>query len=58
MAQLLGAEYWPVSSKSGENVEAFFRRISTLAMETNLANEVKEEIKTAVERQACEYKRF
>jgi len=44
MASLLGAEYWPVSSKTGENVEMFFRRISVLALETTLANEASENI--------------
>jgi hypothetical protein len=44
MANLLDAEYWPVSSKSGENIEVFFRRISCLAFETGLANEVQENL--------------
>jgi len=44
MANLLGAEFWPLSSKSGENVENFFRRIAVLAFETNLASDVKEQI--------------
>ena len=44
MSNLLGAEFWPISSKSGENVESFFRRLAVLAFETGLANEVKETI--------------
>ena len=44
MANLLGAEFWPISSKTGENVEQFFRRMTVLAFETGLANEVKESI--------------
>ncbi|CAL8143730.1 unnamed protein product [Orchesella dallaii] len=42
MANLMQAEYWPISSKSGENVELFFRRMAALAFEIGLANEVKE----------------
>jgi len=44
MANLLQAEYWPLSSKSGENIELFFRRISVLAFETSLSNEVQENL--------------
>jgi small GTP-binding protein len=44
MANLLGAEFWAISSKTGENVEHFFRRLTVLAFETGLANEVKESI--------------
>lgn len=47
MANLMEAEYWPISSKSGENVEIFFRRIAALALETSLANEVSENIALA-----------
>ncbi len=42
MANLLQAEYWPISSKSGENLEWFFRRMAVLSFEIGLANEVKE----------------
>lgn len=47
MANLMEAEYWPVSSKSGENVEIFFRRIASLSLETSLANEMTENISQA-----------
>jgi len=44
MAALLGAEYFPVSSKTGENIELFFRRLAVLCFEMGLAEEVKENI--------------
>lgn len=57
MANLLQAEYWPISSKSGENVEIFFRRMAALAFEIGLANEVKEGVTsrntTNLQRESC-----
>lgn len=40
VANNLGAEYWPTSSKSGWNVQEFFFRIVSLVFDTNLQKEL------------------
>nr|XP_060641207.1 ras-related protein Rab-36 isoform X2 [Anolis sagrei ordinatus] len=39
MANEMEAEYWSVSSKTGENVQAFFSRVAALAFEKSLLME-------------------
>ncbi|XP_062814559.1 ras-related protein Rab-36 isoform X2 [Anolis carolinensis] len=39
MANEMEAEYWSVSSKTGENVQAFFSRVAALAFEKSLLRE-------------------
>lgn len=40
MAQEISAEYWAVSSLTGENVKEFFFRVASLAFETNVLAEL------------------
>ena len=42
MSQALQAEYWSVSSKSGLNVDNFFRRVAALTFDLSVANEFDE----------------
>lgn len=40
MAQGLGAEYWAVSSKTGDNVEALFLRVAALTFDRSVTLEL------------------
>ena len=40
MAKVLGAEYWGVSSKTGENVKEFFFRVAALSFEGTILREL------------------
>lgn len=40
LAQEIRAEYWAVSSLTGENVKEFFFRVASLAFETNVLAEL------------------
>jgi len=39
MGRALQAEFWAVSSKTGRNVAAFFRRLAALTFDLSVANE-------------------
>lgn len=40
VAEELNAEYWSVSSKSGENVKEFFRRVAAITFEQAILREL------------------
>lgn len=40
MAQGLGAEYWAVSSKTGDNVESLFLRVAALTFDRSVMEEL------------------
>lgn len=40
MAKAINAEYWPVSSKTGENIDRLFARIAVLTFDDYAKNEL------------------
>ncbi|XP_054714206.1 ras-related protein Rab-34-like [Uloborus diversus] len=44
IAKAIGAEYWPVSSKTGENVEALISRIAVLTFSQEITKETENKI--------------
>ncbi len=39
----MDAEFWPVSAKSGENVQEFFARLAALSFSANVRDQLKRE---------------
>lgn len=48
MAKALNAEYWPVSSKSGENIDKLFARVAVLTFDDGIKNELSNQKKIVV----------
>lgn len=48
MAKALNAEYWPVSSKNGENIDKLFARVAVLTFDDGIKNELSNQKKIVV----------
>ncbi|XP_044754792.1 ras-related protein Rab-36 isoform X2 [Coccinella septempunctata] len=56
MAKAINAEYWPVSSKSGENIDKLFARIAVLAFDDSAKNELLKPKKVSIGSELISFK--